>query len=67
MSSNFLTQSLSGLKYALASFFKPSHRCGGETTKSNSSSYRFYLIFLFLNSGFKVPRTFLAYLFPCSG
>ena len=40
-SSSSLTQSLSGLKYALASFFKPSHRCGGETTKSNSVSYRF--------------------------
>ena len=50
-SSSSLTQSLSGLKCALASFFKPSHRCGGETTKSNSVSY----------------RTFLAYLFPCSG
>ena len=40
VSSNFMTQSPSGLKCTLASFFKPSHRCGGETRKSNSSSYR---------------------------
>ncbi|ELU92498.1 hypothetical protein PNI0446_01398 [Streptococcus pneumoniae PNI0446] len=39
MSSNFLTQLLPGLKCALASFFKPSHRCRGKTMKSNSSSY----------------------------
>ena len=31
--SNFMTQSLSGLKCTLASFFKPSQPCGGETRK----------------------------------
>ena len=59
VSSNFMTQALSGLKCTLASFFKPSHRCGGETTISNSSSYRLSSLLYFQARGKNLHWRFL--------
>jgi len=51
VSSNFMTQSLSGLKCTLASFFKPSHRCGGEIRKIELFELPTFLASLFSGSG----------------
>ena len=58
-----MTQSLSGLKCTLASFFKPSQPCGGETRKIELFELPTCLVSLFLDSGFKVHWTFFSFSF----